>query len=485
MSAILAHPASCLLLLLVLLMPAVSPAQAPEAEQRARELVDLINARDLAAARSYLQEHYTPRFREAAPTVSHLSFLFEGRPNGVRLHEIQAVDSSQAVALLENELTGEWTRMRIQVAAEPPHRIDELGLELAEAPQRNGGRKLSDAELKQRLAAYVERLARADVFSGAVLLAHRGEPIYTAAYGDANKDFGVPNETDTKFNLGSMNKMMTAVAILQLVERGEVELDVPLSKYLPEFPSAEAAQKVQVKHLLSHTSGLGSYFNETFQQSARARYRTVDDFMRLAESDSLRFEPGTEWRYSNTGFLVLGKIIEVATGQSYFEYVQENIYEPAGMANTGAFELDRVNENLALGYQKVFTDEGVRYRNNLFDHVIKGGPAGGGYSTVGDLLRFARALRAGKLVGPQYVDMLLSPKPELNSPRYGYGFGIDTERQIAGHSGGFIGISSNLDLFLADGYTAVVLSNYGRASRPVVRKIRELVQASRETAAAR
>jgi CubicO group peptidase (beta-lactamase class C family) len=171
---------------------------------------------------------------------------------------------------------------------------------------------------------------------------------------------------------------------------------------------------------------------------------------------------------------VLGKIIEIVTGQDYHDYVREHIARPAGMLNTDAYELDRVNPNLAVGYQKVFTDDGPEYRNNLFEHVIRGGPAGGGYSTVEDLFRFARALRAGRLVRPETVALLTSPKPELGSPNYGYGFGINPDGSV-GHTGGFPGISSALAIYTDDDYTVIVLANRGGAAPPVMRKIAELI----------
>jgi CubicO group peptidase (beta-lactamase class C family) len=238
----------------------------------------------------------------------------------------------------------------------------------------------------------------------------------------------------------------------------------------------------RIKHLLTHTAGLGGYFSRRFIDSSRALYRTVDDMMKLAaEDEKLLFEPGTRWQYSNTGMLVLGKVIEKASGQSYYDYVRENIYKPAGMVNSDCYELDQVNPNLAVGYDKVYTDEGVSFRNNVFEHVLRGGPQGGGYSTVEDLLRFDVALRSNKLVGAEYVKLLLSAKPELNSPNYGFGFQVDREQQIVGHGGGFPGISSNLDMFLSNGFTAVVMSNYGNgAGRSVTEKMRELALAGQE-----
>lgn len=313
--------------------------------------------------------------------------------------------------------------------------------------------------------------------SGTVLLAKNGKTLYSAAFGEANKDFHAPNKLDTKFNLGSMNKMFTSVTIAQLVEQGKLSYDDPLSKFIPDFPSPAAAQKIRIKHLLTHTAGLGSYFNDEFDRSSRARFRTVDDMMQLAKGDSLAFEPGTRWSYSNTGMLVLGTVIEVVTKQDYFDYVREHLYKPAGMVNTDAYQLDQVNPNLAVGYQKEFREDGTpQFRNNIFMHVIRGGPAGGGYSTAEDLVRFAGALESGRLVAPKTFDLMTTAKPEVSSPRYGYGFEVDPEAGVVGHGGGFAGISSNLDIFKGTGYVAVVPSNYGGASQPVVQKIRALVR---------
>jgi CubicO group peptidase (beta-lactamase class C family) len=464
----------------------VPPASDSPVVRRVTELVRVINLNDRTAARAYVKENYDPQFLQM-PMEAHLDFIaqFYDRTRGVEVHSFQNSTPTEATALLRNKLTGGWEALLVRVEAAAPHRIAAIGLRRPQPPVgAQKANKLADAEIVKELDAFVQKLADADVFSGSVLLAKNGQPLYKKAFGLATKDFNVPNRVDTKFNLGSMNKMFTAVAVAQLVEKGTLSFDDPLSKYLPGFPNKESAQKIQIRHLLTHTSGLGSYFNQKFMESSRARFRTVDDMMKLADDEKLAFEPGAQWSYSNTGFLVLGAVIEKVSGQSYYEYLREKIYRPAGMSNTDAYELDLVNPNLAVGYQKEFTDNGVRFRNNIFEHVIRGGPAGGGYSTVEDLLRFDVALRSGKLVGREYTKLLLSPKPELNSPQYGYGFGIDTERQIVGHSGGFLGISSNLDMFLQNGYTAVVMSNYGGGSQPVAAKIQELVLAGQESPSA-
>jgi CubicO group peptidase (beta-lactamase class C family) len=462
----------------LLAAPATLAAQTqPPATRRAHELVALINSATPGAIRSYVDSAFSARMG-GLPMTAHLNFMMgqRDRSQGLEWVEVQEEAPAFTTVLLKRKLTGDLMALAVRVEDAAPYRVNGVG----QRPPRPKTaavepRLSSDAELATELERYVQALARADVFSGTVLVAKNGTTIYAGAFGQANKDFGAPNTLDTKFNLGSMNKMFTAVTIAQLAEQGTLSYKDPLSKFIPDYPSAASAGKVRIEHLLTHTSGLGSYFNAEFERSSRARFRTVDDMMQLAKGDSLAFEPGTRWSYSNTGMLVLGKVIEVVTKQDYFTYVREHLYQPAGMTSTDAYELDRVNPNLAVGYEKEFQEDGTtRFRNNIFMHVIRGGPAGGGYSTVGDLVRFAEALQSGKLVSPATFELMTTPKPELKSPEYGYGFGV--EPGIVGHSGGFAGISSNLAIFKGTGYVAVVLSNYGGASQPVVEKIEALVK---------
>jgi CubicO group peptidase (beta-lactamase class C family) len=241
----------------------------------------------------------------------------------------------------------------------------------------------------------------------------------------------------------------------------------------------ETAEKVKIKHLLCHTSGLGSYFNKKFWESSRLLYRNLEDYKPLIKDDKPQFEPGTKWRYSNTGMFLLGAVIEKASGMNYFDYIRENIYKPAGMINSDCFEMDRPVPNLAIGYVKKYDDKGFYWRNNIYDHVVKGGPAGGGFSTVEDLLKFAQALRNNTLISSESFQLLTTPKPELNSPRYGYGFTISKkgDETIVGHSGGFTGIRSALRIFKKSGYTFAVMSNYSSGVTPVREKLESLLLA--------
>jgi CubicO group peptidase (beta-lactamase class C family) len=462
-------------------------ASGPGRDRTARELLRVINTRDTAAIRRFVDAHFVTSGPDARPSAVRAARLVELTSDHGQL-DVRRVDTSAAnevTAVARGQRTEEWLRFTLLLDETPGRRIRGVRI----GPTRGDdapAAQLSDAAIVAELQGYVERLASRDAFSGTVLLAKAGQPLYRAAFGEANKDFGVRNTIETKFNLGSMNKMFTAVSVLQLAEKGSLSLDDTLGRFLPVGAMRpEVLAKVRIKHLLTHTSGLGSYFTAEWDRTSRARFRTVDDWMALVRPESLAFEPGTRWSYSNTGMLVLGKVIEAASGQDYFEYVREHIYRPAGMTNSDAYDLDRVNPNLAVGYEREQTPNGVEYRNNIFQHVIRGGPAGGGYSTVDDLTRFAEALKGGRLVSNSSVRLLTTPKPELGSPTYGFGFFIDEDGKVVGHSGGFPGINSQLDIYVGEAYTFAVMANYGGAAQRIAQKARALLLAGRRTTSSR
>lgn len=467
--------------------PARNTRDTPAAE-RLREMLGAINGGRPDQLRTVLTTRFAPKLLEEIPLEEQVRFLAElhERFGELTLERLESPDAEHARAVLRP--SGSSLRRVLELEVEPAatHRVVNLDFRFDRPPRDPNAPPMSEADAVAELERYVEGLARSEDFSGAVLLARDGQVLLSRAYGEADKNFAVPNRVDTRFNLGSMNKMFTAVAITQLVERGKLSFDDPVSRYLPDLFPGGAGDRIRIKHLLTHTSGLGTYFTAEWRDASRTRYRTIDDYLPLIKKAPLAFEPGTSWSYSNNGFVVLGKIIERVSGQSYLDYVRDHIYKPVGMTGTDCYDMDVAAPRLAIGYQRQMTPAGPRWHNNLFEHAIRGGPAGGGYSTVEDLLRFDRALRGGKLVSKKSLELLFSPKPELNSPFYGYGFGVSGDGGVAGHSGGFTGISSNLDMFLKTGYTAVVLSNYSDASGPVTQEIRRLlarVAKSREAAA--
>jgi CubicO group peptidase (beta-lactamase class C family) len=336
---------------------------------------------------------------------------------------------------------------------------------------------LTENEVVEKTAAFLEELESRDGFAGAVLIAKDGVPILNRAYGYANRSFNVPNQIDTKFNLGSMNKMFTAVAIMQLVEQGKIKLDGKIIDYIPDYPNKDVANRVTIHQLLTHTSGMGNYWTEEFMKTSKDLYREIEDYLPLFVNDALLSEPGSQQSYSNAGYMVLGLIIEKVTGENYFEYVRENVYKPAGMINTDAYENDYVVPNLAVGYTRMQARPG-ELKNNLFLHVVKGGPAGGGYSTVKDLHMFSNALMNGRLLSQENAELMTTGKVQTHSHiMYCYGFRdrVENGHHIVGHTGGFPGIDGYLGIFTDLGYTVAVLSNFDRGNSELVLFIEELL----------
>jgi CubicO group peptidase (beta-lactamase class C family) len=340
------------------------------------------------------------------------------------------------------------------------------------------------SDAAREIQSYLDSLASENKLSGVVLVAKDGVPIATKAAGVANKATGAPIRLDTRFNIGSMNKMFTSVAIAQLAQAGRLKFDEPISKHLPDYANKEIADKVTIHHLLTHTSGMGMYTGHPEFRAQRARLTTVTAHLPFIVNEPLAFEPGARFQYSNSGFMVLGAIIEKISGQDYHSYVQQQIYKPAGMVNTGFYQPGRAIENLAVGYTRMGAD-GQRtdqLSENTERIEIRGGPAGGGYSTAEDLVKFHSALRGFKLLNREYTDIVTTGKFDVGGPigRYAYGFGdkVVEGKRIVGHNGGWPGIAVQLDMYPDTGHTAVVLMNADPPNMmPVVMRLRQLIPA--------
>ena len=190
--------------------------------------------------------------------------------------------------------------------------------------------RMTEADALKAVSARADKLASEDEFSGAVLIAKDGRVLFSHAYGLADRNRRIPNTIRTRFRIGSMNKMFTAVATLQLVEAGKIKLTAPLGTYLPDYPNRDVATKVTIHQLLTHTGGTGDIFGPDFD-AHRNELRTLADYVKLYGKRGLEFEPGSSWAYSNYGFILLGVVIEKVTGHSYYDYMQQHIYAPARM----------------------------------------------------------------------------------------------------------------------------------------------------------
>ena len=296
-------------------------------------------------------------------------------------------------------------------------------------------------------------------FNGAVLVAENGKVIYKKGLGLANMEWNIPNETDTKFRLGSITKQFTAALILQLVEQGKIKLDGKISDYLPDYRK-DVGDKITVHHLLTHTSGIPSYTSQPkfFEDVSRNPF-VVADFVKKYASGDLEFEPGSKFSYNNSGYFLLGAIIEKVSGKPYEQVLKENILDPLGMKNTGYDHFDAVLSKRASGYNK--TPKG--YINAPYLDMSIPYAAGSLYSTVEDLYLWDRALYSDKILSAKSKELMFKP----NLENYGYGFGItnaalgDTKQTVPviSHTGGINGFNTIIVRLIGNQHLIVLLDN--------------------------
>ena len=348
--------------------------------------------------------------------------------------------------------------------------------------QPNMAMREAEADALRALAARADTLASEDELSGAMLIAKDGRVLFSHAYGLADRKSRIPNTLQTRFRIGSMNKMFTAVAILQLVEAGKIKLTAPLGTYLPDYPNRAVAARVTIHQLLTHTGGTGDIFGPDFD-AHRNELRTLADYVKLYGKRGLEFKPGSQWAYSNYGFILLGAVIEKITGHSYDNYVQAHIYAPAGMTRSGSLPEDQAVADRSIGYTK--PPKSTAWLPNTDTLPYRGTSAGGGYSTVEDLARFAHALLSHKLLSSDSTKLLITGKVEASlSPGSKYAYGFEDARDAdghgwVGHGGAAPGMNGDLRIYPTSGYVVAVLANL---DPPAAQRISEYLDARLPTA---
>jgi CubicO group peptidase (beta-lactamase class C family) len=414
------------------------------------EFLAAYNSADFQRVAAFLELHGS---RDRAVERAHwvMGFLYPGVRRFIPEEVINS--TPEAITLRgRSDLTEAWYRFIIEFESLPPHGV-AFGFENDEAPPAWEGRT-------DNVASYLRRVVDEDFFSGTVMIADDDRVLHSGAYGDVKA-------TATQINLGSANKMFTAVAIMQLVEQGTVRLAATVGRYIPDYPNREAREQVTVHHLLTHTSGVGDFFNEQYMRRKK-ELRSVAELLPLFAAEPLAFRPGERWQYSNGGYAALGRVIEIVSGLSYEDYVQRHVYAPAGMTRTSGDP----HEPYARGHTFMRQGGAIALSRDVNDFALAatGSPAGGGYSTVEDLVSFARALRGGRLVSAESLDLMLTPYVATDrGAEYGYGFEI-TRRDgetVFGHNGHHLGISAQLDVYRESGKIVAVLSNYDPPAAPV------------------
>jgi CubicO group peptidase (beta-lactamase class C family) len=379
---------------------------------------------------------------------------FRRMTGGFTLVRVEKSEPTALSALLQENDSDTVARLEMSVTADDPPRIVRAELLAVPRPADLQLPRLGAAEALAALAARADALAAADQFAGAVLVARHGKPLLQRAWGLADRESQAPATLETQFRLGSMNKMFTAVATLQLVDAGKLALDDPIGKHLTDYPNPDAAAKVTVRHLLTHTGGTGDIF-EADWDDVRLTLRTHDDYLAKYGARPPLHAPGARWEYSNFGFVLLGAIIERVTNKTYYEAVAELVYAPAGMTETSE---PIWNERTgAIGYTSI---HGTLEPNTMWV-PYRAMAAGGGDSTVYDMLAFANALEAHRLLDAKHTAQLTTGKIKTRyGGKYAYGFGDHTEDSVRciGHGGGGPGINGELRI-CDNGYTIAVLGN--------------------------
>ncbi len=399
------------------------------------------NSGDEEKLRTFFTENIAPESLKQRPVEPRLAFHRQVR------NDFQKIEISKVISISDTEIKIMATSIGGATIAYTfsidPKTSKFIGFQIepTEDPDDQPGpgaafpAPTTRAELIGNTDKLFSALAGSDAFSGVVMIAKDDKPIFAKAFGYADADKKTKNEIDTRFNLGSINKVFTRIAIGQLIRQGKLSYDDKLIKVLPDYPNRDAAAKITIGNLITMTSGIGDFFNDKYFAIDKGSLRSLKDYLPLFANEPLEFEPGTSNRYSNGGYLVLGLVIEKLSGKSYYDYVRDNVFKPAGMTHTDSYEIDKLPANTAYGYMpgKIRNDKSLPGR---------GSSAGGGYSTAGDLLKFSNALRGKILAIPDDKG------------------GFPTEFTGIGVAGGSEGVNA---LFIANGqtgYTIIVLSNY-------------------------
>jgi len=422
---------------------------------KAREYLKAFNSGSDSTMQKFFEQNLAKEAAQRMPMHARMERFHQMRSaaGSFTLKRVLEAKEDRARILVSSK-DGFTLKLEFQCEANPPHGLLTMSVDQVQPEDEGIEPAKNDSALVAAASEYVQGLVNADKFSGVVLIAKGGTPMLQIAYGLANKEKNIPNTPGTLFNIGSINKSFTQVAIEQLAAGGKLSLKDPIKKFLPDYPNKEAAEKVTVEHLLFMSSGIGDFFNERYEATPKKNLISIQGYLPLFADKPLAFEPGSRKQYSNGGYVVLGAIIEKVSGLDYYTYVRQNIFAPAGMTATDSYEKDSGLPDIAVGYTKHGGDEkAATWKVNVEKLPQRGSSAGGGYSTAGDLLRYTQAL-----AGPSKI-------PSTFAGRHGLGI-----------AGGLEGANAALEWNPANGYAIIVLSNYDPPSAErVAQRIRALL----------
>lgn len=371
---------------------------------------------------------------------------------GFDLVRVEKDDGADFEVLVRERLSPATWRLFFTRDAKDPARFSDIRIHGEPLP--------SEADAVAALDAFATRLAQKDAFSGVILIRRDGRDVYAKALGHADADGAVPNTRDTKFFIASQGKMFTAVSIFQLIEKGRVSLDDTVGRFLPDYPNREIATKVTVRMLLSHTGGTGEMgLLEPEDGANRAKVHSIKEIVALNGARGPDSPPGTKFDYSNYGYILLGAIVETASGEDYYDYVHKHIFDPAGMTHASY----PLHDDMAGTAVPMWMKDG-KLVSAMDQWPWRGTPAGGGVATADDMARFADALNDGKLISKASL-ALATHAPGGFGFKEGNGFALGFIESGAnglkywGHGGGAHGDSLVLDYYPQTHVTFVCMAN--------------------------
>lgn len=352
-----------------------------------------------------------------------------------------------------------WADFQFYLEPSPPHRIDQMVFvaEVAEPIALPNG-SIEQRETLDWLNGYIEKLERENELSGSILIKKGSKTLFEKHWGTAD-EAGRAIDRSTLFGLASGSKMFTALAVLQLEERGKLKVSDPLTKYFPDFPNRAWAEKTTLHHLLSHTSGIGEYWTSK-NEPVMMTLTDWHQYLPLIYKEGFKHEPGTESAYSNSNFMLLGKVIELASDEDFYTYVEKNILQKAGMASSGYF--DQADPKLPIA-QPFARKEGGGWQPARRVKKGKGSPAGGCISNATDMDLFCKALKNNELISPTTLKKMTTDYNVgmKDAQPYGYGFILERYGQEAtfGHGGTAGGVNFEFRYFPRMDIALLVFNN--------------------------
>lgn len=411
----------------------------PSAEATFDDWLLAFNSNDKAKLEAFNTNYF-------ADADYNLDYLLDAREEtgGLDVVKVERDEPTVYVAMTRERNFPAYRRITVRSGREGDASLPEIKQE----PQR-----MPDDEAFKALDSFATHLAKADRFSGSLVIEQNGKRLYGKAFGLVDREKNLPVDLDTPFLFASQGKMFTAVAVMQMIDSGKLNFDDPIGKYLTDYPNKQMA-KVTVRQLLSHQGGTGDIgVLQPEEGNNRVWVRSIDDLIKLNGDRAPTFPPGSAFEYSNYGFVLLGALVEKVSGQSYYSYVEQHIFRPAGMFATHFPDIEHMS-GIAKGYTQGEDGKLVPSAPQL---PWRGSPAGGGVSTVEDQIRFIGTLKAGTLIPLP----MLSEAIKQQTKWYGYGFISSGPREFPhwGHGGGAAGTSAALAIYPSNGMTMACLSN--------------------------